>query len=66
MPSRILPTQLSAKMQLLSYCGFLCLIITSCLGVPIKSSNSCGYAVIRFQDTFSAYFDYNVDYRHAI
>jgi hypothetical protein len=44
-------------MHILSYCAFILLVITLCLAAPTKPSNGCGYAVSKFEDIFSGYFD---------
>jgi hypothetical protein len=42
------------------------LVVTHCFAAPTIPSNGCGYTVSKFQDIFSAYFDLNLDFRHAI
>jgi hypothetical protein len=44
-------------MHILTYCAFMLLVVTRCLAAPTKPSNGCGYAVSKFQDIVSAYFD---------
>jgi len=44
-------------MHILTYCAFMLLVVTHCLAASTKPSNGCGYAVSKFQDIFSAYFD---------
>jgi hypothetical protein len=53
-------------MHILTNCAFIFLVVTLCLAAPAKPSNGCGYAVSKFEDIFSVYFDYNVDFSHAI
>jgi hypothetical protein len=44
-------------MQVSIYCGTILIIAAISFAAPTKSSNGCGYAVSKFQDIFSAYFD---------
>ena len=37
-------------MYISTYCVFILLGITLCFGVPIKTSNKCGYDVREFND----------------